>query len=177
MSEQLTGVEDFDPDVALYLIIQQLYETHDEIWGGRFREAAFGEYSALDGEGPADGSDYEDALLEQTTEFIGQQLLEMKEQNLALLAFDPESGNWHQITDVGYDTGLLSLVAQVFDPLHPVGAHLQLLGPATDLTYAPAGDEPACSWPPQLNLPTRLYDRIFDGLIEAPPLTSFLDNH
>src|SRR5687767_905712 len=107
MSEQLTGVEsadpgeEFDPDVALYVIAQQVAETCDELWKARLAEAAFGSYSVLSGELPADGSEYERAALDLVKDFVADQLDLFTEQGLIPLIFDPETQSWYQINGVG----------------------------------------------------------------------------
>lgn len=141
MSEQLTGVEtaspdeEFDPDVALHLIAEQVAETCDELWMARLTEAGWGSWNALDKESPADGSEYEEAMLDLVKDFVGDQLDLFREQGLAPLILDPETQNWYRISGVGINIGLLSLVAVVHDPQDPTGTVTKLLGPGTDLAY------------------------------------------
>lgn len=137
MSEQRTGVETFDPDIALQLVREKLYQIDAELWGERFRVAAFGGYSALNGELPPDASAYEEAVLEQTLNFVVAQLSQFKQGNLAAFVVDPGEGSWYRITGVGHNKGLLSLVAQVYDPHNSVGIATRLLGPSTSLAYTP----------------------------------------
>lgn len=135
MNEQLSGVEDFDPAVALYLIIQQATETYTELWDARFQEAAFGSYSALSGEAPEDESEYEQAALTHARDFVCEQLDLFKENGLVPMVFNPNTQSWCMITGVGINAELLSLVAVVFDPQEPESTVTKLLGPDTDMMY------------------------------------------
>ena len=149
MREQGVGVETFDPDVALYALNAVLTETDAELWSERFRAAAFGAYSALAGESPPDTSEYEKVLLEQTQHFTCEQLSLFVEQNLTVLIFDPETSGWYKIVGVGYNTELLSLVAQVHDPQDPNSIVTKLLGPSTELACVDtAGNDASSDWLP-----------------------------
>lgn len=170
MSELLAGVEpigpdeEFDPDVALYLIVQQVAETCDELWNARLTEAAFGPYSVLSRESPADGSAYEEAMLDFVKDFVGDQLDQFRERGLIPLILDPETQTWYPITGIGLNTQLLSLVAVVRDPQNPTIPDTKLLGPGTDLAYTDpnagvSGDEP-------LGAPNRV--DYLPGAIPAP---------
>ena len=178
MNEQRTGVDDFDPDVALYLIIQQSSEVCDELWNARFQEAAFGEYSALNGEAPADVSEYEEAALEQAKDFVCDQLDSFTNNGLMPLVFNPDTQAWCPIRGVGINRDLLGLVAVIVDPKDPNSSVTKFLGRETNLIYT----EPTTMFEPMDGLELRLdlytdpFSRTSDFLPPLPfKLTSPLE--
>lgn len=172
MGEKSPAAEAFDPNRALYLLLYTLFEIHAELLSERFRNAAFGDYSALDGGQPAAMTAYEKTMLELAKESACDQLGQFKERGLEVVVFDPTDGGWYRIKAVGFNTDLLSLVALVQDPADPNTRNTKLLGPTTALAFVEAESEVA-AWQLRTSLTPELYPQTLNTMQPLP----FINNH
>jgi hypothetical protein len=144
MSEQINGVESFDPQAALFAMNQVIYRASIESWGQRLFNAAFGSHSALRRQKPADTRVEELAALEVAKDQACDYLAQFRAHNMGVMLFDHEAQRWSRIIGFGYDSSLLSLKAL----LENVESS-KLVGPSTVLTCVqmPILAESGPGWP------------------------------